>query len=190
LIGENSITAAEALRCHQELYHIARRGDGLEERLTLLEEEREVRDHITAYSVHYDARDLDRVVALFADDAVLHNILGRYVGASEIRKAFEFLMYHLGESMHFLSNLTVRIESPGQASASCYLDSIATRRVDGYGYGTCGTYTDRLVRTEQGWKITERRGSALIPYDLALTPASYDRFQASRDNMPEGQRQP
>jgi ketosteroid isomerase-like protein len=190
LKGEKSFTAADALRRQQELYQMAERADSLEERLVLLEAEREVRDHVTAYPVHYDARDLDRLVALFADDAVLHNILGTHEGGSEIRENFEFLIYHLGESMHFLSNLTVRIESPGRASASCYLHSIATRRIDGYGYGTCGTYTDRLVRSEKGWKITERRGTALIPYDLALTPASYDRFQASRETMPQVERQP
>lgn len=180
---DEPLTTKEALRRQQRLLAMRRGGGGLEERIALLEEEAEVRDHLTSYSVHYDAGDLEAVVDLFAEDAVMHNLLGRHVGRSEIKKAYEFLMHHLGQSMHYLNNMTVRIEKPGHARASCYLDSISTRRIDGYGYGTGGTYTDRLVRVDDGWKIVERHVSARIPYDLAITPASYDRFQASRESL-------
>lgn len=182
-MSPDSFSPQDALRRQQELLSLPRPEEDLEQRIARLEQEQEVRDHITAYSVSYDAGDLDAVVALFAADGVLENLLGRHEGREQIRKAYEFLMHHIGESMHFLNNLTVRITGPGQASASCYLDSIATRRVDGYAYGTGGTYTDALVRGDDGWKITERLVSARIPYDLALTPASYDRFLVSRESM-------
>lgn len=180
------LTTPEALNLHQELFAIPRSGGSFEERVTQLEEEAEVRDHVTSYSVHYDAGDIEAVLDLFAEDAVMINLLGHHEGRDQIRKAYEFLMHHLGESFHYLNNMTVRIEEPGKARASCYLDSISTRRVDGYGYGTGGTYTDKLVKGADGWKIVHRQVSARIPYDLAITPASYDRFQASRESLETG----
>jgi uncharacterized protein (TIGR02246 family) len=182
-MSTDEFTPKDALRLQQQLLAMKRPGGDLEQRIARLEEEQEVRDHITSYSVSYDAGDLDAVVDLFAEDGVLENLLGRHEGREQIKKAYEFLMHHIGESMHFLNNMTVRITAPGEASASCYLDSVSTRRVDNYGYGTGGTYTDKLVRGEDGWKIVERRVTARIPYDLALTDPTYDRFEVSRQSL-------
>jgi uncharacterized protein (TIGR02246 family) len=165
-----------AFRFQQELLsHTPSRGS-LAERITHLEAEREIRDVLDAYSVHYDAGDVDAVSELFAEDAVLRNLLGEHIGREAIKENYAFMTSHLAQSMHFITNVTVRVDSPDSARAASYLHSIATRRRDGYTYGTGGTYSDRLVRRDGRWQIIEREVSGYIPYDLEATPAHYDRF--------------
>lgn len=148
----------------------------MQERLEVMEAEREIRDLLVAYAVHYDAGDLDALVDLFTEDALLKNMLDEHVGHEQIRAAYAFLTGHLGQSMHFICNVTVRLDSPDSARASSYLHSIAVRRRDGYTYGTGGTYSDRLQRRDGRWRIAERVVTGYIPYDLVGTPADYDRF--------------
>jgi uncharacterized protein (TIGR02246 family) len=181
--GLQDSSTAGALRFHQHLLAAPGPAGTVEERLARVEAERAVRDLLVAYSVHYDAGDLEGVVALFAEDAVLRNLLGEHRGRDEIRANYAFLIKHMGASMHFVSNMTVRIDTPTSARAACYLHSIASRRVDGYTYATGGTYSDRLELSDGRWQIVERLTTGTIPYDLVATDADYDRFAASREQQ-------
>jgi ketosteroid isomerase-like protein len=175
------VSMADALRFHQDLLATARPAGSVEDRLALIEAERDVQELLIAYSVHYEARDLDSLVELFADDAVLRNVVGEHVGRQAIRDNYVFLMDHLGLAMHFITNITVRVDSATAARASSYLHSIAVRRRDGYTYGNGGTYSDRIERRDGVWQIVERLGTAPLGYDLQATPPEYDRFALSRE---------
>jgi ketosteroid isomerase-like protein len=68
---------------------------------------------------------------------------------------------------HLVTNVSIEFDSPGEAHGSCrlllYLADAASPDVPGKGRPVAavrvGGYRDRFVRTAQGWRIRERRGS-------------------------------
>jgi uncharacterized protein (TIGR02246 family) len=165
-----------ALREHQQLLASTPSEASLEERVQLLEDERAIHDVLVAYSVHYDAHDLDGVVSVFADDAVLINLRGTFTGADQIRENYAFITDFLPECIHAIMNVTVRRETPTTAKAASYLYSLAVRGRDGMTYGTGGTYVDRLEKRDRSWKIIERRVTGDITHVLTPLGKDYDRF--------------
>lgn len=146
----------------------------LEDKVALLSAEREISETLVAYGVFYDAVDLDALTALFTEDAELSNLRGTHVGSAAIRANYEALTTVLAQSMHFVTNVTIRVDGDDSARAASYLYSLALRRSDGVAYGSGGTYADELVRRPDGWKIAKRRITGEIPHLLTGFTPTYD----------------
>jgi ketosteroid isomerase-like protein len=169
------------------------RPQGSEDRLRLLEEELAVKDLLVRYTYFYDAGDLDGVMTVFHDDCVLINPRGTYEGKNAIRHNYEYLISLSKIVFHLAPNVMVRVaEDFSQAWMTAYYYGIAVTP-DGRLIATAGTYADRLVKTDEGWKIIERRItynfrnslSALPPTDMPAAPPP-SRIESSRDLVGPG----
>ena len=123
-----------------------------------------------------DRGDIDGVVALFADDAVLipsYEGDVQYPGRAAIR---DWYTRYAATSIAGVRGLrhrisTAMIEIAGSAACSvCYLDADSISRANGRRTLVGGRYEDRLVRVAEDWRLTERR--IVIDYATTLPGAT------------------
>lgn len=120
----------------------------------------EIEDLLTAYATSLDAKDWDGVAAVFADDAVLD-----YTAFDGPRGGVEEVVAWIAESVgpfdvvrHHLTNHQITVAGD-VARSRCYLLNPMGRRGDDgrmHFFTVGGDYRDRLVRTRDGWRISER----------------------------------
>jgi 3-phenylpropionate/cinnamic acid dioxygenase small subunit len=118
-----------------------------------------IQDLFTAYAAAVDARDWDAFKGFFAADAVLdYTAFGGPRGSAD--DAVQWLdraMRVIAASQHLISNISVQVDGDDATARS----SVFSPLVIGEGERkevmlNGGTYSDRLRRTEDGWRITER----------------------------------
>ena len=70
---------------------------------------------VEALEAAVEAKDVDAIVALYADDAVWHDGLETYTGGAEIRSAYEKLI-----ELNSMDNTNIRVEGD-KVLYDCYL---------------------------------------------------------------------
>jgi hypothetical protein len=126
-----------------------------------LQDAKEIVDVMNAYTTALDTRDWDLLGSCFTPDgdADFGNIAG--VGALDTPQAVVDLcrgaLQNLQATQHLQGNYVVDVDGDS-AVASCYLQaSHFMEGAPGGGVFTVwGKYTDRFVRTGDGWKIKHR----------------------------------
>lgn len=140
----------------------------LESRVQELEDQQAIQRVITDYSAHLDARDYDGYVGLFTPDGVWANGDTRREGQDEIRAMLEGLFGEVPEdfvntsSFHQVSNFEIDVDGDEATAKSRF---VFVMRGEG-GAPTpmlSGQYHDRLVRTDDGWRIAERVDHTVMP---------------------------
>lgn len=140
----------------------------LESRVQQIEDQLAIQRVITDYSAHLDARDYDGYVGLFTEDGVWANGDTRREGQDEIREMLEGLFGEVPDdfvntsSFHQISNFEIDVDGDTATAKSRF---IFVMRGEG-GAPTnelSGQYHDRLVRTDDGWKIAERVDHTVMP---------------------------
>ena len=118
--------------------------------------EREIERVILDYAACNDAGAWDQVAALYSDDGRMSRPTAPdafIVGREAILAAF--LARPPRITRHVCANVRVTLESPDQARA----DSQILLFTGADQAPLVGSYADRLVRTTDGWRFTERRGN-------------------------------
>lgn len=118
-----------------------------------------------AYARHVDYREYDQFVELFAEDGEL-NVTGRpVVGKDKLTKAMELRPDRL-RSRHVLTNIYINVLDEDHAEGISYLslyrhtgegiepDDEGPREISGP--SAIGHYSDRFVRTAEGWRFASR----------------------------------
>jgi 3-phenylpropionate/cinnamic acid dioxygenase small subunit len=116
-------------------------------------------DVCVRYATALDRRDWALLRTCFTPEAQGDYGTGRLVqGYEAIEQMCHSALEPLAVSQHLLGNFTVEVAGD-EASASCYLQAQHVRpgTMGGDNYIVAGTYTDRLVRTPDGWRIARRR---------------------------------
>jgi len=113
------------------------RSDG--ERLARIELELEARAFLSKYAYFFDAKDLEGLMTLYADDCELVNTAGTYTGARSIRDMQAADMPKTEISFHHFSNVVVAIDSleNREVYVTAYMYNVAIREEEPY--GTIGT---------------------------------------------------
>jgi 3-phenylpropionate/cinnamic acid dioxygenase small subunit len=117
----------------------------------------QIAELITRYAALNDAADWDGVAALYTEDGRMNRPSDPdvfVVGRSAILAAFKARPPRIAR--HIVANVLVTIEGNARASASSQILLFAGSSASP---PLIGTYYDRLVHTELGWRFTERRGS-------------------------------
>jgi uncharacterized protein (TIGR02246 family) len=128
-------------------------GGSIEQRLQRIEDEQAVRDLVAQYAFSYDSSDVDGVMALFTDDAVLVNARGTFSGRQAIDDNYRWVNAQRTAGFHFITNTIVRVEEGGrQAWLTAYFQSWAVD-LAGERRALLGTYAMRLVKRDGAWKI-------------------------------------
>jgi ketosteroid isomerase-like protein len=121
-----------------------------------------IRDVLNEYCYCYDAGDVDRVVRLFTDDAVISNVAGIHRGIVDIRKNYVDFVAKRRFGFHYVTNVTIRFsEEKDEAVATSYLLTLNVLNTGQLAI-VAGSYIDRLRKSNGYWRIAERRITADI----------------------------
>lgn len=123
------------------------------------------------YAEIVDTKDYNRLREIFAEDAAFTLPVGSQEPIRGVENIIVMFNARLGGgsrlTQHMMSNVRVRIETPETATGTCRVvlyTSDAAEPVTAEGRQAApkqmlGTYYDRYVRTQAGWRFAERRGT-------------------------------
>jgi hypothetical protein len=125
-------------------------GDPVDDRTAVI-------DTVNRYATALDSRDWGLLDEVFTPEAVGDFGAGPLAGREALRDLMRRMLGGSGPSQHLLANH--RVELDGDA-ARCVCQvrafSAGTGSTAGRSYELLGEYRDRLVRTEEGWRIAHR----------------------------------
>jgi 3-phenylpropionate/cinnamic acid dioxygenase small subunit len=120
----------------------------------------EIDDLLTRYAVAVDGKDWDLYASCFTHDAFIDytsagGIKGRL---PEVKKWLSDTLVIFPMTQHVVANRVIVIDGDSATARSYFFNPMGLP--DGNGglklFFDGGYYNDRLVRTDDGWKITER----------------------------------
>jgi ketosteroid isomerase-like protein len=130
----------------------------MEPSIQTLLDEREIRGIVLRYATALDSRDWALLRSCFVQDAVAeYEGLGRVDGYAAIEELCRGALTPLTRSQHLIGNIMPAVDGE-EATCTSYLQAQHVRSATpgGDNYIIAGRYTDRLVRTPDGWRIAER----------------------------------
>lgn len=137
----------------------------------------EIDDLLTRYATGVDRKDWDLWQSCFTPDAVIDYTAfgGIRGGVLEVRAWLEKTMQMFSMSQHMILNTEIEFDGDTATSRAGFYNPMALPQGDGEKrllFFEGGYYLDRLVRTEEGWKIRERveEFSYSTRLDRQLTP--------------------
>lgn len=130
-------------------------------RVAALEEKDEVRALIAEYcTINDKLTEIDELVDLFADDAVMVNPSGEHAGKAAIERYYRSFFDGTVEfARHHTMNQVIDILEPGVARHRSYFVALLGR--EGESKMALGCYDDHLVKTDAGWKFTHKVNKVL-----------------------------
>jgi hypothetical protein len=131
--------------------------------LQLLLDERAIVRVALRYCSTIDSKDWAGLADVFVADATAD--LGgaaTLVGLPAITEHIRLALQHLDASQHLVGNHVVEVDGDS-ATHSCSLQAqhVLRRAEGGRNFLVGGTYSDRLMRTADGWRIVHRRLSVV-----------------------------
>jgi 3-phenylpropionate/cinnamic acid dioxygenase small subunit len=127
--------------------------------LQRLLDERSIIDVCVRYATAIDDRDWARLRSCFLPHAVgIYHSDRTLQGAEEIVETIRTAVTPLSRTQHLVGTFVVDVQGE-EASSSCYLHAQHVREgvPGGEKYVIAGRYVDRFARSEDGWRIRERR---------------------------------
>lgn len=119
----------------------------------------EILDLCTRYGVSVDKQDWDTWQSCFTEDAFIdYTVFGGIKGnVNEVRTWLEKVFKGVGPSQHLTLNAEVEIDGDTATNRAGFYNPMPME-VDGEKklYICGGWYCDKLVRTADGWKFSER----------------------------------
>ena len=117
----------------------------------------QIADLCAGYAYALDQRDWAALRKCFTEAPVFVHPGGHIEGVDGIVERARGALEPLDSSQHLLGNVVVEVDGD-DASSICYFQAQHVRAgtPGGDTYLIAGSYTDRLVRTPQGWRIAER----------------------------------
>jgi ketosteroid isomerase-like protein len=162
----------------------------VEKRITRLEDEQAVRDAHISYVNAYDSGDIDGIMVLFSEDALLINSRGSFVGKPLIRQSYEWVNARRVVSFHNVTSTLVRFDpEDGSAWLTAYYQ-VPSKRPSGEIHFNFGTYALRLVKEGGEWRIAQMRITGDLHTSLQPVPSSSTgdgpppTFEQSSRNLP------
>jgi hypothetical protein len=128
-----------------------------------IENERQINSLLLRYCTAIDTRDWRLLRSCLTDDfRADYGSFGVWNDADAFTVAMQHLHSTIGPTLHRLSNLVVHPVTTGEVSVRSYVDAIlmSAHAGDPHHQGI-GVYDDELVTTDEGWKITRRRFTAV-----------------------------
>lgn len=132
---------------------------GTDTRLAELVDRERIVDVLYRYATALDDRDWELLASCFTEDAVADflELGGVNEGREAIVELCRSVLSGLDASQHLIGNPRVSLDGD-RATATCYVQAqhLLVSASGGDTYLVGGTYRDRLLRTEHGWRIEHR----------------------------------
>lgn len=122
-------------------------------------DERSIVDVCIRYATAIDDRDWDRLRSCFTPDAVgIYHADRQLDGRAAIEETIRTAVAPLDRTQHLVGTFVVDVAGD-EATSRCYLHAQHVRAglPGGEQHVIAGCYRDRFVRTDEGWRISERR---------------------------------
>ena len=122
-------------------------------------DKQEITELCYRYALALDGRDWSGLAGLFTPDAnAFYLDKPPCHGYRAIEDTVREALTPMTGSQHLISNVVVRLDGD-QAESSCYLQAqhVKAGTPGGDNFIIAGRYDDKLVRTQDGWRIRERR---------------------------------
>jgi 3-phenylpropionate/cinnamic acid dioxygenase small subunit len=134
-------------------------------------EARAVRQDVAEVLVRYasgiDGRDWAQLRSCFTDDCRAdYGVIGQWARGDDITDWMRETHEPLGPTLHRITNIAVRVDGDG-VTARSYVDALVLMPDGQSGTRATGFYDDVLVRTADGWQISQRRFTTVL---LQLEP--------------------
>lgn len=144
----------------------------LETRVARLEAESQIRQLISSYSFSIDNREIDRIRALFTDDATVRSQDGvmNAMGADAIVELYRERFRVLGAGAHYMHDLRLEFLDDALTEARGEVSGHAELARNGQMMVTALRYADLYRNTSAGWRIHERTISFLYYVPVADYP--------------------
>jgi ketosteroid isomerase-like protein len=129
----------------------------------------EIRTVLASYCHGVDSGDIDRVVGLFTDDAVIEMAVTgeRFEGSAAIRDLLTVRREENMELRHVVNNEYIEIGADGTtATSACYAQEYRPDRDGAPRLRWVGRYTDDLVNVGGEWRFRTRR----VHIDISRRP--------------------
>jgi 3-phenylpropionate/cinnamic acid dioxygenase small subunit len=122
------------------------------------EDERAIIAVLVRYATAIDRRDWPLLTSCFTEDVEAdYGDIGTWHGRDAIVHHMTQGHAKIGPTLHRITNFVVAGEAD-EARAVCYVDALLMRFESGGMFRQAhGWYEDRLVRSNEGWKIRSRR---------------------------------
>ena len=134
-----------------------------------LHELEKIRQLRIQYSHYYDTGDIDGIVSLFTEDAIVDaGVHGGAEGIDNVRAYFAEQREATGRTLHFVSNPRIELTSENTATGAWYLqDAVIGWAEAGQPPPVLyGTYSDDYVKVDGEWKFSAFRVSIEAPTEL------------------------
>jgi 3-phenylpropionate/cinnamic acid dioxygenase small subunit len=120
-------------------------------------DEHAVQAVLLRYATALDTRDWGKLRSCFVPDVVAsYDSIGNQQGYEAVERLCRTALEPLAATQHIVSNVEVSIDGD-RAVARCNLQSTHVRSAPaGDDFVVAGVYTDELVRTADGWRISRR----------------------------------
>lgn len=123
----------------------------------LVVDRQEIADLCARYTSALDTLDWARLESCFAPDPVFVHPGGRLEGFAEILARTSAALTPLTRTQHLLGNVTPTVDGEtAHCSSYFHAQHVRTGTPGGELYVIAGRYDDTLIRTADGWRITER----------------------------------
>ena len=120
----------------------------------------QINDLLVRYTAAIDQKDWNLLDTCFTPDAQVDYVSSGGIKGSypEVRKWLEKALAAFPMTMHFISNSTVQIEGDTAQSRTYVINPMGFPNPDGslHLFTVGAYYLDELVRTEAGWRISQR----------------------------------
>jgi 3-phenylpropionate/cinnamic acid dioxygenase small subunit len=120
----------------------------------------QIQDLLVRYTVAIDTKDWSLLDSCFTPDAhVDYTATGGTKGAyPEVREWLEKALAPFPMTVHYISNSTVELKGDEASSRTYVINPMGFPKEDGslHIFTVGGYYVDKLVRTDEGWRIAER----------------------------------
>jgi ketosteroid isomerase-like protein len=114
-----------------------------------------------------DGRDIRTYAENFTEDGVWAGVVGRGVGPKGVEEILSKYMKpwesHSTRTWHTTLDVVIDIDGDTASSTSKF-QHITHTDTNELKVWHLGAYDDRLVRTPQGWKYTQRNAYVIVPY--------------------------
>ena len=119
---------------------------------------RSIQDVLIRYATAIDERDWELLGTCFTEDvAADYGDLGSWTSRAELASFMDLAHLGFGASQHMMSTFAIEVDGD-RATARSYVHAVLVLREDpATWYDAVGRYRDRLVLTDDGWRIDDRQ---------------------------------
>lgn len=130
-----------------------------------------IQNTLNIYSLCAGLRDWDRQASTFAPEGAweISHLGLRFESRDVVRKA----LLQFGDAMEYVQQLNspaVIAVSGDTATTECSIRECGKYHGRNVGFEFLGMYVDKLRRTDEGWKFTERVFKVVGTHDFQITP--------------------